>query len=44
MGNSKAMRIDFNQEIFKVEPHSKSQIELIKSKFSNFGIKALTYD
>ncbi len=44
MGNSKARRIDFNQEIFKVEPHSKNQIELIKSKFSKFGIKAITYD
>jgi pyruvate formate lyase activating enzyme len=44
MGNSKARRIDFNQKIFKVEPHSKSQIEKVKSEFFNFGIKAITYD
>ncbi len=44
MGNSKAVRIDYNAEIFKVEPHSKEEIEKIKSQFSNFGITPITYD
>lgn len=44
MGNSKAQRIDYKTEIFKVEPHSKEEIEKIKSKFSKFGISPITYD
>ena len=44
MGNSKAKRIDFRDNIFNVEPYTKSQIEKIKSKFFHFGIKAITYD
>ncbi len=44
MGNSKAVRIDHNTEIFKVKPHSKGEIEKIKYQFSNFGITPITYD
>ncbi len=44
MGNSKAIRIDHNTEIFKVKPHSKGEIEKIKYQFSNFGITPITYD
>ncbi|NOR87910.1 MAG: radical SAM protein, partial [Bacteroidales bacterium] len=44
MGNSKATRIDFPSKIFKVEPHTKEEITLIKSQFSKFGIKPITYE
>ncbi len=44
MGNSKAIRIDYGAEIFKVEPHTKEEIEIIKSYFSKFGINPITYD
>jgi len=44
MGNSKAKRIDYKEEIFKVEPHTKEEINIIKSHFSKFGINPITYD
>ncbi len=44
MGNSKAKRIDFRTKIFKVAAYDKNQIEKIKTIFSSFGIKAITYD
>lgn len=44
MGNSKAIRIDHNTEIFKAKAHTKKEIETIKSHFSNFGINTITYD
>lgn len=44
MGNSKAQRIDYKKDIFKVNPHSKEEIKEIKSQFSRFGITPITYD
>ena len=44
MGNSKASRIDYKADIFKVETHTKDEINIVKSQFSEFGINPITYD
>lgn len=44
MGNSKAIRIDHQSEIFKAEPHTKEQINKIRSYFNESGVNTLTYD
>ena len=42
MGNSKAIRIDYKPEIFKVKPHTKEELNRIKLQFSEFGINPIT--
>jgi pyruvate formate lyase activating enzyme len=44
MGNSKAIRIDFSGTIFKVETHSKSELNNIKTQFAENGINPITYE
>ena len=44
MGNSKAERIDYREEIFKTNPYTEEEIKKIKSHFSEFGINPITYD
>lgn len=44
MGNSKTTRIDYKAEIFKVKPHTKEEFEGVKTQFSTFGIKTISYD
>lgn len=44
MGNSKAIRIDYGSDIFKVEAHTKEEIKNIKFHYSEFGINPITYD
>ena len=44
MGNLKAIRIDYKEELFKANTHSKKEIGSIKSLFSQNNIKAIIHD
>lgn len=44
MGNSKAIRIDHKEKLFKVKAHSKEEVDRIKYLFSQKSIKAIVHD